>query len=244
MKASAFGDFKLACFALTLLAAPPYHPTPFCAALRAATEQSMLSRHQFGWILTAILAVALAAAPGRRVPGGRSACRREKNSALATARATGSWAGRSPAGEPFEYGPDRLKIFRTPGYPAVLAPLFLVRDEPPVMWGRALSAVLSTAAVAAVAWLAWLLFDQRTALVGGGDRRHLSRGDCSRRVCAQRSAVHAADDAESDFLGTGVDTSAGARCKTARLVVGRGSSGGTGDADAAELAVVFAVCRR
>lgn len=78
----------------------------------------------------------------------------------------GYWElGRTMArGKPYEYGPLRYKVFRTPGYPAVLAPLFLVRDEPPVIWGRALSAILATAAVAGVAGLARLLFDERTAL--------------------------------------------------------------------------------
>ena len=68
-------------------------------------------------------------------------------------------------GQPYEYGPLKYKVFRTPGYPLVLAPMFVVSQEPPVMWGRALSALLATAAVGAVATLARLLFDERTALV-------------------------------------------------------------------------------
>lgn len=68
-------------------------------------------------------------------------------------------------GQPYEYGPLKYKVFRTPGYPLVLAPLFVVSQEPPVMWGRALSALLATAAVGAVAALAKLLFDERTALL-------------------------------------------------------------------------------
>src|SRR5687768_5858518 len=66
-------------------------------------------------------------------------------------------------GEPYAYG--GLLIFRTPGYPAVLAPLFLIADEPPVVWGRFLSALLTTCAVGGVAWLARMLFDARTALL-------------------------------------------------------------------------------
>jgi 4-amino-4-deoxy-L-arabinose transferase-like glycosyltransferase len=69
--------------------------------------------------------------------------------------------------EPYQYGSLRYKVFRTPGYPLVLSPLFVLRDEPPVIWGRVLSAILGTAAVGAVAVLAWILFDQRTALVAG-----------------------------------------------------------------------------
>jgi hypothetical protein len=92
----------------------------------------------------------------------------------------GYWElGRTIArGQAYQYGD--MKIFRTPGYPAVLAPLFWLADgalprvdagakhvhgEPPVMWGRVLSAVLSTAAVGGVGALAWLLFGQRTGLV-------------------------------------------------------------------------------
>jgi 4-amino-4-deoxy-L-arabinose transferase-like glycosyltransferase len=70
-------------------------------------------------------------------------------------------------GEPYQMNPDR-RVFRTPGYPMVLAALFrLVGDDPAVMWARGLNAVLGTAAVGGVIWLARLLFDQRTALLAG-----------------------------------------------------------------------------
>lgn len=77
----------------------------------------------------------------------------------------GYWVlGRAVAhGGPYRYGDDR--VFRAPGYPIILAPLFLWTDNPPVMAARAESALLGTAAVAAVAWLAGLLFDRRTALI-------------------------------------------------------------------------------
>ncbi len=71
-------------------------------------------------------------------------------------------------GQPYEFGPERYAIFRTPGYPILLAGLFLLDSEPPVMCGRALSAVLGTIAVAGVASLARRLFDRRTALVAAG----------------------------------------------------------------------------
>jgi len=124
----------------------------------------MLARLHFGWFLTAILALALVLrlAAGmwwqERLPAGKK---------FGFGDSESYWElGRTIArGQPFEYGPDRLKIFRTPGYPAILAPLFLASDEPPVFWGRAVSAVLSTLAVAAVAALATLLFDRATALV-------------------------------------------------------------------------------
>src|SRR3569833_338711 len=38
--------------------------------------------------------------------------------------------------EPFAYGPDNLRSFRTPGFPALLAPLFLLSSDPPVWWAR------------------------------------------------------------------------------------------------------------
>ncbi|HMC11114.1 MAG TPA: glycosyltransferase family 39 protein, partial [Pirellulaceae bacterium] len=124
----------------------------------------MFLRMQFGWILTAILIAALVL---RLAAGVWWQQRLPEGTKFGFGDSEGYWElGRTIArGQPFEYGPDRLKIFRTPGYPAVLAPLFLLSDEPSVLLGRAVSAVLSTAAVAGVAVLAWLLFDRRTALV-------------------------------------------------------------------------------
>ncbi len=69
-------------------------------------------------------------------------------------------------GEPYRFGQDGARVFRTPGYPLMLAPLFLVAgDQPPVLWGRALSAMLDTLSVAGVGWLAWRLFDARAGLL-------------------------------------------------------------------------------
>ena len=69
-------------------------------------------------------------------------------------------------GEPYEVGTDRARVFRMPGYPVLLAPLFLAGgDHPPVLWARALSAVLDTLAVAGVGWLAWRLFDPRAGVL-------------------------------------------------------------------------------
>src|SRR5262245_31143591 len=116
------------------------------------------------WTLAVILVVALALrlAAGawwqQRLPAGKK---------FAFGDSDGYWelARTITRGQPYEYGPDHLRIFRTPGYPAVLSPLFLLRDEPPALWGRVISAMLGTAAVGAVAALAWLLFDQRTSLL-------------------------------------------------------------------------------
>ncbi len=80
------------------------------------------------------------------------------------------WAlGRTIAeGKPYELGPNR-QVFRTPGYPALLAPLFLIFGrEPPAAWAFAESALLSVAAVAAVYGLTRSLFDQRTGLLAAG----------------------------------------------------------------------------
>ena len=125
----------------------------------------MLARRSYWWLLVAILAggLAIRLAAGvwwqSRLPAGKQ---------FGFPDSEGYWElGRTIArGQPYEYGPERYAIFRTPGYPALLAGLFLVGgNDPPILWGRALSAVLGTAAVAGVAALAKLLFDERTSLI-------------------------------------------------------------------------------
>ena len=117
-----------------------------------------------GWLLAAILTAALVVRLGagvwwqQRLPEGKSFAFGDSESYWELAR-------RIARGEPYEYGAEQSKIFRTPGYPLVLAPLFGIAAEPPAAWGRALSAVLGTAAVGGVFALAWLLFDQRTGLI-------------------------------------------------------------------------------
>ncbi len=71
-------------------------------------------------------------------------------------------------GQTYEYEPAEARVFRTPGYPLLLAAMFrLVGTDPPVMCGRALSAVLGAMAVAlTIGWAGWL-FDARTGLVAG-----------------------------------------------------------------------------
>ena len=69
-------------------------------------------------------------------------------------------------GEPYEYGSPQARVFRMPGYPALLAAmLWLFGNNMPVIYARTLSAVLGTMAVAAVYWLSTTLFDRRTGLV-------------------------------------------------------------------------------
>ncbi len=67
-------------------------------------------------------------------------------------------------GEPYEYGPSGPRIFRTPGYPVMLAPIFLVfGDNPPVMPARVLSVLFGTFAVLGVWLLAKRLYGVRAA---------------------------------------------------------------------------------
>lgn len=118
----------------------------------------------FGWSLTAILVVALIVrlAAGvwwqQRLPAGQKFAFGDSESYWQLGHAIAH-------GQPFEYGPDHLKIFRTPGYPALLAPLFWFADDPSVLWARALSAVLSTAAVGLTAALARILYGDRAGLL-------------------------------------------------------------------------------
>ena len=66
-------------------------------------------------------------------------------------------------GKPYEYGSDHARVFRTPGYPLLLAPIsWLLGDtRNAVLLARAEAALLGTLAVAAVWWLTRLLFDDR-----------------------------------------------------------------------------------
>ena len=103
------------------------------------------SDSNYRWILLAILAAALVLRLGAgfwwqaRLPAGMK---------FGFGDSEGYWelARTIARGEPYEYSPLKYKVFRTPGYPLVLAPLFLISKEPPVMWGRVLSALLATAA--------------------------------------------------------------------------------------------------
>jgi len=66
----------------------------------------------------------------------------------------------------FQYHSDALRVFRAPGYPMLLAPIFgMTSGEPSVFWARALSAACGTMAVGAVWGLGYALFDARTGLL-------------------------------------------------------------------------------
>ncbi|MDP6717463.1 MAG: glycosyltransferase family 39 protein [Pirellulaceae bacterium] len=71
-------------------------------------------------------------------------------------------------GEPYCYGIDQSPVFRTPGYPLLLAGLFCVTgDDPPAIWARLLGAVIGTATIGGLIYLTRQLFDTRAALVAG-----------------------------------------------------------------------------
>jgi len=69
-------------------------------------------------------------------------------------------------GEPYRYGITGA-IFRTPGYPLMLAPLFLVFDDPPIWIARVEGAVFG--AVTAVLVCLWgkELFNRHTGIIAG-----------------------------------------------------------------------------
>lgn len=70
-------------------------------------------------------------------------------------------------GLPYTHGVDGGKVFRTPGYPILLAPIIrLVGDnQNAVLLARAEAAMFGTLAVLLVWWLTRLLFDDRAAML-------------------------------------------------------------------------------
>ncbi len=114
-------------------------------------------RRAFWAVLVLALAVRLAAAVAWQA-------RFEGRFAFGDSKSYWVLAGHLARGEPFAYGWQH--VFRTPGYPALLAPLFwLAGGDPPVMWARVLGAVLGTTTVAAVWMLARRLFPSPVPLI-------------------------------------------------------------------------------
>src|SRR5690242_13907730 len=106
----------------------------------------MSSRASFFAILALALAVRLAAGVWwqSRIPPGTKFAFGDSESYWQLGRAIAE-------GKPYRYGIENGAIFRTPGFPLLLAPLFLVwGSDPPVMAARAICAVLGTASVAAM----------------------------------------------------------------------------------------------
>ena len=70
-------------------------------------------------------------------------------------------------GGPYEYGWEGARCFRTPGYPAVLAPLFWIWPEPPLLAARVLGAILGTIVVGLIIRLGWRLGGVRIGGLAG-----------------------------------------------------------------------------
>jgi hypothetical protein len=69
--------------------------------------------------------------------------------------------------KPYVYGADHARVFRTPGYPVLLAPIIRLAGDgrSGVLLARAEAALLGVLAVLALWWLTRLLFDDRAALL-------------------------------------------------------------------------------
>jgi 4-amino-4-deoxy-L-arabinose transferase-like glycosyltransferase len=71
-------------------------------------------------------------------------------------------------GQPYQYGPQAAQIFRAPGYPLLLAPVFwLAGPDYALPAARAENALWGALAVAGVWWLARQWFGPRAALLAG-----------------------------------------------------------------------------
>lgn len=75
--------------------------------------------------------------------------------------------------QPYEYPNEDARVFRTPGYPVLLAPLFWLPgasdrlEGPPVLWGRWLGCLLGALSVLLCILHGQLLFDGRVGLTAG-----------------------------------------------------------------------------
>ncbi len=70
------------------------------------------------------------------------------------------------AGEPYQFGTSDARVFRTPGYPSLLAVLFLLFGAPPPLFAARLMSVLcGVGAIAAVFGLARVIFTPAAALL-------------------------------------------------------------------------------
>jgi 4-amino-4-deoxy-L-arabinose transferase-like glycosyltransferase len=117
------------------------------------------------WLLAAILAAALVVRVGaacwwqNRLPEGQ-------RFGFPDSESYWELGQKIAAGKPYEFGPLPYRLFRTPGYPLLLSPIFLVAGQrAPVLAGRMLSALLGTLTVLLIAVLARQLFDERVALL-------------------------------------------------------------------------------
>ena len=100
-------------------------------------------------------------------------------------------------GKPYEYGPEHAQVFRTPGYPMLLAPILRVfgDDRRALLLARAEAALLGTLAVAGVWWLTRLLFDDRAAMLAAVLATFYPGAIVLSVLDSQRGAVLSADAA-------------------------------------------------
>ena len=73
-------------------------------------------------------------------------------------------------GEAYEFGPRKYQVFRTPGYPLILAGVFRAvgNDDPPAFYARTIGVMLGTLSVAGVGALGGVLFGARGAILAAG----------------------------------------------------------------------------
>ncbi len=116
-------------------------------------------------------------------------------------------------GQPYQYGPEHARVFRTPGYPLLLAPIVCLAGDgrDAVLLARAEAALLGTLAVLGVWWLTRLLFDDRAALAGGRSGDVLSGRDRPECVGSQRGPVLPADAPATGAVDSRLEGAVGRR---------------------------------
>jgi hypothetical protein len=69
-------------------------------------------------------------------------------------------------GKSYLYGEENYQVFRTPGYPVLLAPIVRIwgDNQTAIFWAHVEAALFGTLAVATIWWLGRLWFDDQTAL--------------------------------------------------------------------------------
>ncbi len=152
-------------FALTAQATPEYHTLLIFPPAMARDGEAGMNTAAWKQI-TLILALALTARLAAGVYLQTRLDRRQARFEFGDSQSY--WTlGRAIAQRgPYRCGPENAQVFRTPGYPLLLAPIFCVAgDRPGVIWARAQSALFGTLAVGGVWWLGRELFDARTGLI-------------------------------------------------------------------------------
>ena len=109
-------------------------------------------------------------------------------------------------GKPYEYGADHARVFRTPGYPMLLAPIIRLAGDgrSGVLLARAEAALLGVLAVLAVWWLTRLLFDDRAALLAAAMATFYPGAIAGQHAPLERGPVLPADVAATGVLDHGL----------------------------------------